>query len=131
VTFESAGTDGAKAAVMADADRLAAALEHVVRNAQEAAGAGGEVRLQSTTEGGSITITVSDNGPGMDATFIRDRLFRPFDSTKGSKGMGIGAYQVRDYVRQLGGAVEVRSRPGGGTDFLIRLPTCQKPDPVS
>ena len=58
----------------------------------------------------------------MTAEFIRDRLFRPFDSTKGSKGMGIGAYQVREYIRQLGGSVEVSSSPGQGTRFSISLP---------
>ena len=54
----------------------------------------------------------------MDAEFVRHRLFRPFDSTKGSKGMGIGAYQVREYARSLGGDVEVQSRPGKGHGFL-------------
>ena len=53
---------------------------------------------------------------------MRERLFRPFDSTKGSKGMGIGAYQVREYVRMLGGQVEVQSSPGLGTRFSISLP---------
>jgi signal transduction histidine kinase len=60
----------------------------------------------------------------MDMAFVRERLFRPFDSTKGSKGMGIGAYQTREYVRQLGGEVEVQSSPGVGTRFLIKLPLC-------
>ena len=55
---------------------------------------------------------VTDTGSGMTAEFVRERLFRPFDSTKGSKGMGIGAYQVREYVRMLGGQVEVQSSPG-------------------
>jgi signal transduction histidine kinase len=49
-------------------------------------------------------------------------LFRPFDSTKGFKGMGIGAYQTRDYVQMLGGHVEVQSTPGQGTSFSIALP---------
>jgi signal transduction histidine kinase len=65
---------------------------------------------------------VKDNGKGMDAEFIRERLFRPFDSTKGSKGMGIGAYQTREYVQMLGGRVEVQSSPGQGTSFSISLP---------
>jgi len=127
----AAGTAvGSATNVQADAERLAAVLEHVVRNAQEAAGIDGTVLLQSTFDAESATITVRDNGPGMDATFIRERLFRPFDSTKGSKGMGIGAYQAREYVRQLGGTVEVQSSPGAGTAFLIRLPLCQRPDPA-
>jgi signal transduction histidine kinase len=61
----------------------------------------------------------------MDAAFIRDRLFRPFDSTKGSKGMGVGAYQVREYIHMLGGTVEVQSSAGNGTCFSISLPISQ------
>jgi signal transduction histidine kinase len=62
----------------------------------------------------------------MDEDFVRHRLFRPFDSTKGVKGMGIGAYQVRQYARDLGGDVEVWSSPGKGTRFCIRLPVWPK-----
>jgi putative PEP-CTERM system histidine kinase len=69
-------------------------------------------------------LTVSDSGAGMTAEFIRERLFRPFDSTKGSKGMGIGAYQVREYVHALGGRIRVRSAPGQGTTVTLRLPAC-------
>jgi putative PEP-CTERM system histidine kinase len=107
--------------VRADPQRLAAVVEHVIRNAQDAAPAGEViVRLEETA--GSIRLTVTDNGKGMDAEFIRERLFRPFDSTKGSKGMGIGAYQTREYVQMLGGHVEVQSSPGRGTHFSITLP---------
>ena len=57
----------------------------------------------------------------MDAEFVRERLFRPFDSTKGSKGMGIGAYQVREYARGAGRQTsEVQSScPGEGTQFSV------------
>lgn len=127
---ERAPTLTSTCVVMADADRLAAVLEHVIRNAQEAVGPDGRVELSSNYSENIVTISVRDNGPGMDAGFIRDRLFRPFDSTKGSKGMGIGAYQVRDYVLQLGGSVDVQSSPGVGTTFLIRLPTCKSPSPA-
>ncbi len=67
-------------------------------------------------------LTVTDTGSGMSADFIKERLFRPFDSTKGSKGMGIGVYQVREYVHSIGGRVRVRSVPGEGTSFILRLP---------
>ena len=74
-------------------------------------------------------IRISDTGAGMSPEFVHERLFRPFDSTKGSKGMGIGAYQVREYVRQLGGEVEVQSEPRIGTRFAIFLPRCDaRPD---
>jgi signal transduction histidine kinase len=49
-------------------------------------------------------------------------LFRPFDSTKGSNSMGIGAYQAREYVRALGGQIDVTSEIGKGTEFTVRLP---------
>jgi signal transduction histidine kinase len=58
----------------------------------------------------------------MSPEFIRDRLFKPFDTTKGSKGMGIGAYQVREYVQSLGGRVLVESRENEGTRIELHLP---------
>ncbi len=67
-------------------------------------------------------LTVSDTGAGMSRDFVQERLFKPFDTTKGSKGMGIGAYQVREYVQSLGGRVEVESELGKGTQFRLLLP---------
>lgn len=113
--------------VQASRERLIAALEHLLRNAQDATPESGAVtvELTSTTEGALLTI--ADTGVGMDAEFVRNRLFRPFDSTKGSKGMGVGAYQAREYVLALGGKLEVLSSPGRGARFLINLPLCARP----
>ena len=111
--------------VMADPERLAAVFEHVLRNAQQAAGSTGVVRVTLERTEDRLAVTIADTGPGMDPEFIRDRLFRPFDSTKGSSGMGVGAYQARAYVLEVGGTVEVRSAPGSGTRFIIRIPLCQ------
>lgn len=108
--------------VNADPDRLAAAVEHVLRNAQDACGSDGSVAVSLAFRDGRACISVADTGAGMPREFIRERLFRPFDSTKGSKGMGIGAFQVREYVRSLGGDVEVQSSPGAGTRFDILIP---------
>lgn len=108
--------------VCADAERLTSALEHIIRNAQDATSGAGHVTVTMQSTQRDASVTVVDSGAGMTAEFIRDRLFRPFDSTKGSKGMGIGAYQVREYIRQLGGSVEVSSSPGQGTRFSINLP---------
>jgi signal transduction histidine kinase len=96
----------------------------VIRNAQEAAGATGQVSVKLEKTGGQVAVTIADTGAGMDAGFIRERLFRPFDSTKGAGGMGVGAYQTRAYVLELGGTVQVRSAPGSGTRFIIRIPLC-------
>jgi putative PEP-CTERM system histidine kinase len=116
-------------AVRADPERLGAVIDHVIRNAQEATPGGAVITLRIETEGEQALIHVIDEGAGMDAEFVSQRLFRPFDSTKGSKGMGIGAYQVREYARSLGGDVDVQSTPGKGTDFCIRLPLCLKTNP--
>jgi putative PEP-CTERM system histidine kinase len=67
-------------------------------------------------------LRVSDTGSGMSREFIQERLFKPFDTTKGSKGMGIGAHQAREYVLSLGGRVEVDSTPGFGTRFTLLFP---------
>jgi putative PEP-CTERM system histidine kinase len=120
----SGALDGAM--VSADPERLTTILDHVLRNAQDATPPGGSVELLLAADDGNARLTVSDNGLGMDAEFVRQRLFRPFDTTKGSKGMGIGAYQVREYVRSLGGDVDVQSTPGVGTQFCIRLGLCPK-----
>jgi putative PEP-CTERM system histidine kinase len=108
--------------VCADQERLAAALEHVIRNAQDASPPEGRIELELVADDRQARIVVTDSGPGMTAEFLRERLFQPFDSTKGAKGMGIGAYQVREYVQSIGGAVQVQSAPGHGTRFEIRLP---------
>jgi putative PEP-CTERM system histidine kinase len=112
----------APAYVRANAERLTTVIEHVIRNAQDATGAAGSVIVRIQESGDAIVVSITDTGAGMDADFVRDRLFRPFDSTKGSKGMGIGAYQAREYLRSLGGTVDVRSAPRQGTTFSFSLP---------
>ena len=111
--------------VLADPQGLAAILAHIVRNAQEATASGGHVCVRLDRQGAKAVVEVEDNGTGMEPAFVAERLFRPFDSTKGSKGMGIGAYQAREFVRAAGGDVEVTSAPGKGTTFRIILPTLE------
>jgi signal transduction histidine kinase len=117
----------ARGRVCADPDRLASVIDNVIRNAQEATGRSGSVQIRMSEDAGAAVIEIEDDGVGMDADFIRDRLFRPFDSTKGLAGMGIGAYDCREYLNSLGGAVEVTSRPGQGTCFRIRMPLVTAP----
>jgi putative PEP-CTERM system histidine kinase len=120
-------TAGSGIFVAIDKDRLASVLTHLIRNAQDATPPDGRVNVGMVDHGDSVVVSVVDNGRGMDAAFIRDRLFRPFDSTKGAQGMGIGAYQVRDIVRSAGGEVEVESEVGKGTAFRVKLPIVQAP----
>ena len=97
-------------------------ISHLVRNAQEATQKDGQVRVALEKHNGEAVIRVEDDGIGMDPEFIRTRLFRPFDSTKGSQGMGIGVYQARTFAIAAGGRLEVSSQPGMGTRFTMRLP---------
>ena len=111
--------------VEADPDRLLMALDHAIRNAQEATPADGTVEVILEANEGRATIKVADTGVGMDAAFVRDRLFKPFDSTKGTQSVGIGAYQIRETIRAAGGKLVVKSEPGKGTELVISLETAK------
>lgn len=108
--------------IMADLDRITSVLEHLIQNAQEATEATGKVDVRLSQEASRAIVEVVDTGCGMDANFIRDRLFRPFDTTKGQGGMGIGAYESREHIREMGGDIQVFSSPGQGSTFRISLP---------
>jgi putative PEP-CTERM system histidine kinase len=112
--------------VSADPDRLSAVLGHVVQNAQEATPDDGSVEILLRLGGDQAIVEVSDTGCGMDADFIKHRLFRPFDSTKGLTGMGIGAYECREVISALGGQVVVESEPGRGSRFRVMLPLLEE-----
>jgi len=114
--------------VRADAGQLATVLGHLIRNAQDAATSQGHVSVRLGSGGGQAVIEIEDDGMGMDEDFIRNRLFKPFFTTKASKGMGIGAYQAREYVRALGGGLAVQSTPGRGSVFTVNLPLAEPAD---
>ncbi len=114
--------DAADPLVHADEDRLSSAFEHIIQNAQEAAGKSGNVRVTLQTSQKTAIVEVKDSGPGMDKQFIQSRLFKPFDTTKGLTGMGIGAYESREYIRSLGGELNVFSEVGIGSVFRYQIP---------
>jgi putative PEP-CTERM system histidine kinase len=113
--------------VIADPDRFERVIGHLVQNAIEAAVPNGEVVVRLTRDNGDAVIKVCDNGRGMSEEFVRERLFRPFASTKAA-GMGIGAYETREYIRELGGRIEVKSAVERGTEFRVILPLAQGKD---
>ena len=108
--------------IYADRDRFEAVFRNLLKNAQEATENTGQIKIRIRAVEHRSVIEIADNGCGMDATFIRDRLFKPFDTTKGNAGMGIGVYEGREFVRALGGKIDVSSEPGVGTTFTINLP---------
>ena len=107
--------------VLADREKLGRVIGHVVQNACEATHHEGKVEIRLTSRDNLAIVEVEDNGRGMDEAFVRERLFKPFDSTKKS-GMGIGAHECREYMRELGGEVEVSSKIGEGTLFRMLIP---------
>jgi len=107
--------------VTAYRDRLASAFRHLIQNAIDVLPSDGKVDVVVSLDGGSAVIDIIDNGPGMTREFVQSELFQPFKSTK-PEGYGIGAYEAREIVRELGGRVEVESAPGEGTSMSVRLP---------
>lgn len=110
--------------VMAASDSLEQVLLHLVQNAIDASPAGTPVLVSVSTDGLSGVIEVVDSGIGMSPEFVRTRLFKPFESTK-SGGFGIGAYEAAELVRAMRGQLDVESREGLGTRFVIRLPLAE------
>ena len=106
--------------VLIDSEPLGSMLSHLINNALEASGSSGRVTVSLGEEADRATIDISDVGPGMEVSFVRDELFRPFRSTKES-GFGIGAYQTRELIRAAGGQLDVITRPGAGTTMRITL----------
>jgi putative PEP-CTERM system histidine kinase len=103
------------------ADRLERVLGHLVQNAMDATPASGRVWVKVRRYSGQVQVEVGDNGAGMTEEFVRSKLFRPFNTTK-HNGMGIGTYESFQYIRELGGSMNVDSRVGAGTSITVLLP---------
>lgn len=108
--------------VLADKERFIAILGHLVQNAQDATADDGQVKIRLTCWQNHAIIEIIDNGCGMEKKFIAERLFKPFDTTKGNAGMGVGVYEAREFIISQGGEIAVESKPGVGTCFSIKYP---------
>ncbi len=109
-------------------ERVERVIGHAVQNAFEASGDAQAVLLTLSRWGSNAKLQVIDQGCGMSSEFLRERLFKPFQTTK-AQGMGIGAYESLQYVQELGGKMDVQSEPGRGTcvTFLLPLLHLQSP----
>lgn len=104
------------------------ALENVLKNALDALasrGGGGHIRVAASRDDDEhVRVVVSDDGPGI-APEVRDTLFEPGVSTKPA-GWGVGLSLTRRIIEDLhGGKVSARERKGGGTSFVVSLPTAE------
>ncbi|MCA1979466.1 MAG: HAMP domain-containing histidine kinase, partial [Thiobacillus sp.] len=126
--------------VLADAQRLQQALLNLIRNALQAVGPNGQVRVSAARHpvapalagtalgrgcgdaGPLVEIRVEDDGPGV-APELLPRVFDPFFTTKDvGQGMGLGLFVAEEIVDAHDGCIAVESVPGQGACFLIRLP---------
>ena len=133
--------------VEADPGQLSQVILNLVLNARDAMPHGGEVRIRTyarpaaapksssesppASSGGWTVIEVTDQGAGMEEE-VRERIFEPFYTTKEiGKGTGLGLATVYGIVANLGGLIEVRTAPGAGSTFTVRLPSRAWPDPTA
>jgi putative PEP-CTERM system histidine kinase len=113
------GRSGVRA--LGDPRGLSTALGHLVQNAVEATEGEAPVEVGIETRGDHVAILVADRGRGMDPAFLRDGLFEPFRSTKPT-GSGLGAFQARALLAEMGARLTVDSHPGKGTTAIVSLP---------
>ena len=105
--------------IKANRDQLLAILGHLVQNAQDATDDEGKINISQSRSSEGVVIKIEDTGCGMSKEFIQNNLFKPFKTTKGVKGMGIGAYEAREIIKAVGGRIDVTSGLGLGTCFTL------------
>lgn len=113
-----------------DHDRLEQVLNNLVSNAIKYSPDGGTVTVATRTEGDNLVVKVRDQGMGIPAE-DRENLFQRFyrGSAEGHevKGLGLGLYVTRRIVEAHGGAIDVRSKVGEGSEFFFTLPLQRQP----
>jgi signal transduction histidine kinase len=113
--------DPATPPVLGDRDQLQRALDNLVRNAREAAGEEGSLKVELRPgRDGEVALRLEDDGPGI-APDELSRLFRPFHTTRPG-GTGLGLALVHRVVEGHGGTIRVEGRPGRGAAFILFLP---------
>jgi putative PEP-CTERM system histidine kinase len=107
--------------IRADREQIRSVVTNLLLNARDALGPGGRILVRTEHRAGRVTLSVADSGCGMSSAFVKDSLFRPFQSTK-KNGLGIGMYQSRMIVEAHGGSIQVESETDRGTTFRVSLP---------
>ena len=108
--------------IFSDQEKLTNIITNLIKNAQDACKVKGKVWLSHHYEQEMLVISIEDDGEGMSAEFIAKRLFKPFDTTKGNAGLGVGAYDAKKFIEQLQGYISVHSVEGQGSRFDLHLP---------
>ena len=107
--------------IVADREQIQSVVTNLVLNARDALGAGGRIQVRTEHRGRTRGPVGRGQWLRHEPAFVRDRLFRPFQSTK-KKGLGIGLFQSRAIVQAHGGGMQVESEIGKGTTFRVSFP---------
>jgi len=122
--------DGDLRAIEADPGQVGQVLLNLAVNARDAMAGSGTLEISTFNAGDEVVLEVADTGTGMDEA-TRSRIFEPFFTTKDvGQGTGLGLSTVYGVVTQSGGTIDVRSAPGEGTTFSIRLPATDRVEAV-
>jgi len=111
-----------------DRQKLTQVLVNLVRNALQATAVWRHVNIEASRRNGNVVFAVEDEGPGVPAE-VRENLFKPFVSSKGEGGMGMGLYMAKLIVDSHAGEIEVLDRPEGGARFEVRLAALEEVAP--
>jgi signal transduction histidine kinase len=105
-----------------DSEAIKQIVMNIALNATQAMAEGGTLNIATREENTSVVLTIEDSGTGI-AREMRDRIFDPFFTTKEvGEGTGLGLAVTLSMVQRLNGQIEVRSEPGQGATFIVRLP---------
>ena len=119
--------------LVGDFHALQQVLVNIINNAQHAMrekGGGGLLTIATRCDGRACTVEVTDNGPGISPENLK-RIFDPFFSTKRvGQGTGLGLSIAYGTVKDHGGTILARSRPGVGTTFVMEFPASAAADEV-
>lgn len=113
-------TDPATPHVSGHYDPLRRAFSNILRNAVEATGGRGPIRVSVAPTPAGAAVRISDRGPGVRPS-DRQRVFQPYVTTK-AEGTGLGLAMVRQTIEAHRGTVRIEETPGGGATFVVELP---------
>jgi signal transduction histidine kinase len=117
--------DPSAGSVIGDARRLRESVEHILRNAVAYTAEGGKIALKASGTEEEVTVTVADNGPGIepeDQAQVFARFHRSGSTSRGDAALGLGLPLTRQFIEAHGGKVELVSRPGKGTSVTMTIP---------
>jgi signal transduction histidine kinase len=112
-------------AVRGDRDRLRQLLVNLLSNAAKYTDAGDEIEVRAAADDGSVVVSVADHGPGIapeQQRLIFEKFGRVNSGGRSKPGAGLGLFIARSIAEAHGGSLDVRSEPGGGSTFTVRLP---------